>query len=363
MKILKEISRFIVGGLFIFSGLIKLNDPVGTSIKLHEYFDVFASDIAGFFKVFVPYSLPIAVFLVVLEVILGIAVLLKYRMNLTSWILLILILFFTFLTFYSAYFNKVTDCGCFGDAIKLTPWQSFTKDVILVVFIGILFFYRKTFKPVLYQKTANIIVGSLTVISIYIAIHAINHLPFIDFRTYKVGNHIPTLMKPSGELITEYTVEKDGKQEKFTEYPSDPAYKYISSEELNPEVKPKITDYSIYNDEGEFTDASFKGNKLYIVVYDAKKASRQISKINALIKQLESYNIDIAAITASTYDDFENYRHETQLAIPYYYADATVLKTIIRANPGIVLMQNGAVLGKWHNNDTPDVTEVLKRIK
>ena len=200
-------------------------------------------------------------------------------------------------------------------------------------------------------------------ISIYIAIHAINHLPFIDFRTYKVGNHIPTLMKPSGELITEYTVEKDGKQEKFTEYPSDPAYKYISSRELNPEVKPKITDYSIYNDEGEFTEASFKGNKLYIVVYDAKKATRQIKKINSLIKQLESYNIDIAAITASTYEDFENYRHETQLAIPYYYADATVLKTIIRANPGIVLMQNGAVLGKWHNNDTPDVTEILKRIK
>ena len=186
MKILKEISRFIVGGLFIFSGLIKLNDPVGTSIKLHEYFDVFATDIAGFFKIFVPYALPIAVFLVVLEVILGIAVLLKYRMNLTSWILLLLILFFTFLTFYSAYFNKVTDCGCFGDAIKLTPWESFTKDVILVVFIAILFIYRKTFKPLLHQKKANIIVGSLTVVSIYIAIHAINHLPFIDFRTYRL---------------------------------------------------------------------------------------------------------------------------------------------------------------------------------
>lgn len=363
MKILKEISRFIVGGLFIFSGLIKLNDPVGTSIKLHEYFDVFSTDIAGFFKVFVPYALPIAVFLVVLEVILGIAVLLKYRMNLISWVLLLLILFFTFLTFYSAYFNKVTDCGCFGDAIKLTPWESFTKDVILVIFIGILFISRKTFNPVLNQKTANIIVGSLTVISTYIAIHAINHLPFIDFRTYKVGNHIPTLMQPSGDLITEYTVEKDGKLEKFTEYPSDPTYKYVDSRVLNPEVQPKITDYSIYNDEGEFTQASFEGNKLFIIVYDAKKATKKISDINSLIKQLENYNIGIAAITASTYEDFESYRHETQLAIPYYYGDATVLKTIIRANPGIVLMQNGSILGKWHNNDTPDSSEILKLLK
>lgn len=363
MKILKEISRVIVGGLFIFSGLIKLNDPVGTSIKLHEYFDVFATDIAGFFKIFVPYALPIAVFLVVLEVILGIAVLLKYRMNLTSWILLLLILFFTFLTFYSAYFNKVTDCGCFGDAIKLTPWESFTKDIILLIFILILFVTRKSFKPALNQRIGNIFIGSITVIATYIAIHAINHLPFIDFRAYKVGNNIPTLMKPSGDLITEYTVEKDGKIEKFTEYPSDPAYKYIDSEILNPEVQPKITDYSIYNDEGEFTLESFQGNRLYVVIYDAKKASKKIEKIKSLIKQLGNYDVKIAAITASTYEDFEAYRHETQLAIPFYYSDATVLKTIIRANPGTFLMQNGTILGKWHNNDTPEAHELLKLIR
>jgi len=363
MKIVKELSRFIVGGLFIFSGLIKLNDPVGTSIKLHEYFDVFASDIAGFFKFFVPYALPIAVFLVVLEVVLGIAVLLKYRMNLTSWTLLLMILFFTFLTFYSAYFNKVTDCGCFGDAIKLTPWESFIKDIILLFFVLILFIYRKTFSPVLNQKGANMLVGSITVIGTYVAIHAINHLPFIDFRTYKVGNHIPTLMQPSGELITEYIVEKDGKRETFREYPIDPAYKYIDSRIVNPEVQPKITDYSIYNDDGEFTEESFQGNRLYVVIYDANKASKKIEKIKSLISQLASYNVEVAAITSSTYDDFEAYRHETQLAIPYYYSDATVLKTIIRGNPGIILLQNGTVAGKWHNNDTPDVQEVLKLVR
>ena len=149
MKILDWIVRFLVGGLFIFSGLVKLNDPVGTQIKLEEYFEVFSSDIAGFFHVFIPFALPIAMILVVLEVVIGFAILLNQRMNITMWITLVLIVFFTFLTFYSAYFNKVTDCGCFGDAIPLTPWESFTKDVILLFMIIYLFIKRNSFKELL----------------------------------------------------------------------------------------------------------------------------------------------------------------------------------------------------------------------
>ena len=145
MKVIRELARVIVGGLFIFSGLIKLNDPIGTAIKLEEYFQVFAQDIAPFFEVFEPAALFLAVFLSVLEVVLGVAVLFAYRMTITSITLIFLIVFFTGLTFYSAYFNKVTDCGCFGDAIKLTPWQSFYKDVILLFLIGIIFIRKKHF--------------------------------------------------------------------------------------------------------------------------------------------------------------------------------------------------------------------------
>ncbi|MEL7148893.1 MAG: DoxX family protein, partial [Bacteroidota bacterium] len=179
---------------------------------------------------------------------------------------------------------------------------------------------------------------------------------------YKVGGHIPTLMQPSGELITEYIYEKDGKEEVFSasNLPTDPSYKYVDSRILNPEVNPKITDYSIYNDDGDFTDASFVGNKLYIVIYDAKKAPKDIEPIKQLVKDMASYNIQVAAITASTYEDFEAYRHQTQLAVPFYYADATVLKTIIRANPGLFLMQNGKILQKWHHNDTPTAAEVRR---
>ena len=129
-KIIDHFSRWFVGGLFIFSGLIKLNDPVGTEIKMHEYFEVFASDFGSFFNLFIPWSLEIAMAMIVLELMIGVAVLFMFRMRITTVVLLALLTFFTFLTFYSAYFNKVTDCGCFGDAIKLTPWESFTKDVI-----------------------------------------------------------------------------------------------------------------------------------------------------------------------------------------------------------------------------------------
>ncbi|MEQ9414769.1 MAG: DoxX family protein, partial [Cyclobacteriaceae bacterium] len=138
-KYIDLFSRLFVGGLFIFSGLIKLNDPVGTQIKLEEYFEVFAVDFGSFFHVFIPWAMEIGMVLIILELALGFAVLLHYKMNTTMWVMLSLMVFFTFLTFYSAYFNKVTDCGCFGDAIKLTPWESFYKDVILMVFVLHLF--------------------------------------------------------------------------------------------------------------------------------------------------------------------------------------------------------------------------------
>ena len=131
MKVANKIIRGFVGSLFIFSGLVKLNDPMGTAIKLEEYFEVFASDISSVFHYLVPYSLSIGLFVVILEVLLGVAVLINYRMELTAWIILVLIVFFTFLTFYSAAFNKVTDCGCFGDAIPLNPWQSFFQGYYL----------------------------------------------------------------------------------------------------------------------------------------------------------------------------------------------------------------------------------------
>ncbi len=359
MKWISEISRFLVGGLFIFSGLIKVNDPVGTAIKLEEYFQVFAADFAPFFEWFVPVALPLSVFLCVLEVVLGVAVILNYRMQLTVWTLVGIIVFFTFLTFYSAYFNKVTDCGCFGDAIKLTPWESFTKDIVLMILIGLIFIRKNHFQSSIAVRTNDLIIGGVTAINLIIAIVAIEHLPFIDFRAYKIGTHIPTSMQSSGELKYAYIMEKDGEEFSFDQYPTDQTYEFKELKVLNPEVQPKITDYSIWNDEGEYTDDSFVGNRLYVVIYNSKKADvGEVNAINELAAALGD-KVQVAALTASDYASFEAFRHEVQLAVPYYYADATVLKTIVRSNPGLWLMQDGTVKGKWHYNDVPSADEIL----
>jgi hypothetical protein len=359
-----QISRFIVGGLFIFSGLIKLNDPVGTEIKLEEYFEVFAQDFGSFFLYVKPFALELGMFLIVLEVVLGVAVLINYRMETTTKILLALIVFFTFLTFYSAYFNKVTDCGCFGDAIKLTPWESFIKDLILVVLILHLFWHRKRFKPLLVPKYGHTIIAATTLISLVLGINAVLHLPFIDFRAYRIGNNIPQQMQPPEQPVFEYTfLKKDNGQEmKSDKYLTDTVqYKYVGVEQTNEEkTKAKITDYAVSSIEGEdVTQTTFEGVKLFFIIYDATKASvKNIGEIRELIRALDG-KIEMMALTSSSAEQFEAFRHENQLAIPYYFVDATVLKTIVRSNPGITLWVNGTVKGMWHHNDTPDAAEVL----
>lgn len=362
MNVLKEISRFLVSGLFIFSGLIKVNDPIGTQIKLEEYFEVFAYDFAPFFAWFIPAALFLSVFLSVLEVVLGIALLLGYRTKETSWALLILILFFTFLTFYSAYFNKVTDCGCFGDAIKLTPWQSFVKDIILLIFILIVFVKRNEFKPVFSEKTGHIVIGLSTTLLVGLCVIAIQFLPFIDFRAYKIGNNIEAFMQPSGELIYEYVMEKDGKEYRFEAYPNEPGYNFISTRIKNPEVQPKISDFSIWNDDGEFTEDIFQGVKLLVVVQNTEKTNRKSDlKIKALISNSRPY--DSWLLTSSGTENIENYKSTAGWQISHFFADDTVLKTMIRSSPGILLLRNGTVLGKWHYNSVPELDEIQKLLR
>ena len=186
MKYLVGISRIIVGVLFIISGLIKLNDPVGFSFKLKDYFAPEVLDL-GFL---VPYALLIAIFVVIFEVLLGVALLLGYLKKFTLWALLLMIVFFTFLTFYSAYFNKVTDCGCFGDAIKLTPWESFTKDIVLLILILILFVGRKYIQPFFTKGIRSILIFASFVFCLGITYYVLLHLPIIDFRPYKIGANI-----------------------------------------------------------------------------------------------------------------------------------------------------------------------------
>ncbi|WP_025761314.1 BT_3928 family protein [Dyadobacter tibetensis] len=363
MKILAQISRVIVGLLFVFSGLIKLNDPVGTQYKLEEYFEVFATDLPAFHDLFIgliPFALYFSVFLCVAEVVLGIALLVAYKPKTVSWLLLIIILFFTFLTFYSAYFNKVTDCGCFGAAIKLTPWTSFGKDLFLLALILIIVYYRKKFKPL----PTGMVVMLATLGSLGVAFYALRHLPPIDLLPYRVGASIPAQMKPSEPIRYQYIFEKNGETFKFEKYPSDTTLVFKDMIILNEDAAPKITDYRVWNDEGDFTEETFKGEKLFIILknfHDINTAA--LPGIQKLISELKSSTVEPIILTSGSSDEIDRFLQSQQLEAPYYYVDATVLKTISRSNPGLWLLKDGVVRGKWHYNDSPSAGEVTKLVQ
>jgi|TARA_B110000263_G_scaffold229350_1_gene223038 uncharacterized membrane protein YphA (DoxX/SURF4 family) len=373
MKNIYTLSRYLVGILFIFSGLIKINDPVGTQIKLEEYFQVFSSDFTPLFEHLVPLALFLSVILCTLEVVIGIALILNYRMKITSSILLTLILFFTFLTFYSAYFNKVTDCGCFGDAIKLTPWESFTKDIILLFFSFIIFFLTKKFKKekgffyikILDYKNSSIrdgIIVFTTLICLIISVTAINFLPFIDFRAYKVGNDIVSLMEPSEDLKYSYIMEKNEKEYVFDIYPNDESYTFKELRLLNPEAEAKITDYSLWNNNEDYTKESLSGNKLFIIIHNINNIDKElINKIKKLTSNIYFW-VEPVIVTSNEPKSFNQFLKKNAIKLKYVYGDATVLKTIIRSNPGFFLLRNGFVKGKWHYNNIPDPKEVLKKV-
>jgi len=377
MRILYTLSRYLVGTLFVFSGAIKINDPVGTQIKLKEYFEVFSADFDPFFEMFVPFALILSVILCSMEIIIGVALLMNYKMKFVKKLTLNLIIFFSFLTFYSAYFNKVTDCGCFGDAIKLTPWESFYKDIILLFFSLIIyflhsklknqvgFFYIKIFDD---KNFRNGVIIFLTTVCLIVSYTAINFLPFIDFRAYKIGNYIPQMMQPSEELKYSYIMEKDGNTYKFDSYPLNNTYIFKEIKLLNPEAEPKITDYSLWNDNGDFTNESFLGNKLFIIIHDVNKMGISDRDLNGFVNKVKllengiNFWVETIIVTSSDEKSINDFKQKFDLNLKTVYGDATVLKTIIRSNPGFFLMRNGKVKGKWHFNSFPESKEILQGV-
>ena len=272
MKLLIHISRLLVGGLFIFSGLIKLNDPIGFSFKLEEYFSITVLDI----PFLLPYALLIAVLVVVFEVLLGVFLLIGYKPKFTVYSILAMIVFFTFLTFYSAYYNKVTDCGCFGDAIKLTPWESFTKDIILLFFILILFFGIKHIKPILGNLGLTVVSLLSFIFCFSIVYHVLMHLPILDFRPYKIGDNIQQNSSvpddaPPAIIDYHWKFNVNGEEKIITTRGSYPTIEgeYISVETktIREAYEPPIHDFSMEREGEDFTEALL--NEEFLIVFVA----------------------------------------------------------------------------------------------
>ena len=354
-----QIARIFVGILFIISGLIKLNDPVGFSYKLAEYFGEPVFNM----PVFVPFSLAIALFLVTLEVVLGVMLLLGFRSKFTINSLLVLIVMFTFLTFYSAYFDVVKDCGCFGDALHLTPWQSFTKDVILLFLILILFFNKKLIRPLF----PNSIQNSLALLSVlacaFMGYWVLNHLPIIDFRPYKVGNNIQKGMRipdnaPKSVVEMIFIYKVNGVDKEFTEkdlmnIPAGATFVDRKDKVIIEGYVPPIHDFAMEKDGSDYKDSFLEEPKLVLfVAYDLAKADTAgLQKLQKLNTEALAKGYKVIGMTASTAEEIAKTKKQYGFTFDFYFCDAIALKTIERANPSIVILDHGSILQKVHYND------------
>lgn len=362
MKYIIHFCRILVGLLFIVSGYIKLNDPVGFSFKLEEYFSQGVLDM----PVFMPYALAISIFVVILEVILGVLLLLGFKKSLTLWSLLGMIVFFTFLTFYSAYFNKVTDCGCFGDAIKLTPWESFTKDVVLLVLILILMAGARYIKPIFTSKwNIGIVLLSLALCIAY-ANHVLNHLPVIDFRPYKIGANIQegmTVPEDAPKAIFEYAWKFDvnGTEQIVVtngEYPSvEGEFIGVETTEIQKGYEPPIHDFTIeQNGEDQAAQLLMENKLVMVVAYDlAKSELEAFEKVKSRAEEAQKQGYKVIGMSASSDELSGELKERYGLNFDFYFTDETTLKTIVRSNPAVLVLEKGTILQKVHYNDLEEL--------
>lgn len=377
-KIALTFSRWFVGVLFIFSGLIKANDPLGFGYKLQEYFEVFHLTFLS------NWATGIAIILCVLEIVLGALLLFGFWRNQVTKGLLALIIFFTFLTFVSAAFKVVTSCGCFGDAIPLTPWQSFTKDLILLVMIIYLFIHRTKIEPitvnVAWQKRLALLV---LLVSLLFGLFTYNFLPILDFLPYKIGSSIPESMKiPEGETPDEFLIMYQLKNKATGETKTMSDKDYLKLEVWkdnnwevvgNPEKKlikkgydVKIKDLLIADASGTDYTKEIVENPYYslvVVAYDLKNTNENaISAANALaLNAADQFNIRTVLLTSNSAQDADAFSKRMKLFMEVFYADAVPLKSMVRANPGILLLKNGVIIDKWHYHNLPSFNELSEK--
>lgn len=365
MKILTQIIRILVGVLFIISGLIKLNDPIGFSFKLEEYFESNVLDI----PFLIPFALQMALIVVIAEVILGVLLLLGIKTKATLNSLMLMIVFFTFLTFYSAYFNKVTDCGCFGDAIKLTPWESFTKDIILLILIGFLLFQKKYIQPIFTAKIGYGLLTASTLGCIFLGYWVLNHLPIIDFRAYQVGTNIMQGMaipddaeQSVYEMVFIYKVNGENVEFSYEDtmagkVPEDAEFVDRPQKLIKQGYIPPIHDFSIEKDGTNYMDDFLNEPKMiFVVMYNLEKSAVEgLDKLAAFAEKASKNNYQIIGLTASTQDVIAQVQANHKIPFEFYFCDTTTLKTIERANPSIVVLEKGTIVQKVHHNDIDDV--------
>lgn len=398
--IIAAICRTLLGIVFIFSGAVKAIDPLGTVYKIEDYLKAFG----GIFTELLPMAEVAAWSLIILELLLGVCMLLNVRTRCTSWIALLFYLVMTPLTLFIAIQNPVSDCGCFGDAIVLTNWQTFWKNVVLIMLAIGLFALRKSTHP-LWRGWMELVIASTTIIiAVSFMAWTNNHLPVKDFRPYKIGNHLPTLMEyPEDAEPDQYDITfvyaKDGMEQTFTleNYPKgDSTWTFVrqNSKLIKKGYEPPIHDFEIIHANGDDLTWDILESEepiTLVVMYDLAKADQaQMTKLESLCAAAvaDAINLQDEIVATDSIDETiedgdleEEYLNDEYMVEPvsHFYiltgsdineitnfcqqhptltdyictCDPVTLKTIVRANPGVIVLQNGTVIDKYNLRNRP----------
>jgi len=367
-NILVELSRIIVGSTFLFSGFVKAVDPLGFTYKIEDY--LIEMSLVELF----PLALPVAVLVVVAEFMLGALLLLGvYRKQVTLLIAIFMIVFTPF-TLWVALTNPVEDCGCFGDALVISNWQTFIKNIILLIGALLLVTKWKVVAPLYSTRLSPYVSLFVVLFGVLFALHNVYKLPILDFRPYKIGSNIPQQMYIDPEkadiLETVFIYSKDGIEKEFTEenYPwDDPAWTFVDMESrvVVEGEKPAIEDFALVTlDEGDITEQvlSDTGYTFLMVSYSLDEMNvKHIDKFKKVREFAENNDYSFYLLTSSSSEVVETCEEINVTGMQFAYADERALKTMIRANPGLLLIENGNVLNKWDDSKVPkSSSEILK---
>jgi uncharacterized membrane protein YphA (DoxX/SURF4 family) len=364
MRLLRNVSRYIIAVVFIFSGFVKAIDPLGSMYKFNDYFDAFHMDFLN------NLSLVLAILLSSTEIVIGLCLFLKIKMKEVAWALFIFMGAFTVLTLILALTNPVSDCGCFGDALILTNWQTFYKNLIFLVPTLVVFFERNRFRHSFKPAAEWVLTGGLFVIAVILSVFSLANLPMMDFRPYHVGANIPAGMEiPEGMPLDQYETilvyEKEGVQKEFSldapEQPwNDSSWTWVETQNklVSKGYEPPIHDFSLTSSEGiDYTDQLLadEGYSLLIVAHDLEKMNESgLERVNRFVARTIENGFKAYGMSASLPEVVMSIEETYQPPYSFHTTDDITLKTMIRSNPGVMLIKEGTILAKWHHRNIPD---------
>lgn len=368
MKTTVNIARVIVGLLFIFSGLVKANDPLGLSYKMQEFFDLWGMNR------FNGWTLLMSVLMNAFEIIAGFALLLGWRIRLFSWLLLLLIIFFTFLTGYAYFSGKFKNCGCFGDCLPITPKASFLKDIGLLALIGFLFWQRDRIRSLFGESATTLGMFGITALAFGFQWYTLTYLPVRDCLPFKKGNNITEKLKPPpgarpDSFAIVFVYEKGGKQFEFApaELPADlDTYKFISRKDKlirKGNAEPAIRGFSL-SGLSDIDSTSFVLSQPYALLLFCEDFSTPFSKwekkFSAVYADATAKNIPAFMITSQPGKAASHIAGTSFAGIPVFTCDYTAIRTAARTNPCLYLLKEGTILGKWSYHEFSKARELLK---